>query len=349
MFRAWLLVAVAACGDASAKDAELAAATTPPERAAAAAAAPSDKLNPRLLRRFKPLESQPAPAGADAARIELGKQLFFDPRLSRDKQVSCASCHPLSRGGADGTATSVGVGGAHTTRNAPTVFNATRHVAQFWDGRATTLQKQATGPLLADGEMGMMEPKRVTAALRAIPGYAPAFAAAFPGDKEPVDFEHATEAIATFESTLITPGRWDRFLAGDRKALTSQELDGLRVFADLGCVQCHTGDLVGGLMFQKLGQAVPWPNQKDQGRYDLTKDAADRMVFKVPSLRNVALTAPYFHDGSVSDLGEAIKAMGAYQLGIDISDAEVKAIRAWFDTLTGEPASRDVKPPTLPN
>ncbi len=229
------------------------------------------------------------------------------------------------------------------------MYNAARHVAQFWDGRAPTLEKQARGPLLADGEMGMLDPQRVTRALRDIPGYAVAFAAAFPGVDNAVGFERATEAMASFEATLITPGRWDRFLAGDPAALTAQELDGLRVFADLGCVQCHTGDLLGGLMFQRTGLIVPWPNQKDQGRFEITRDEADRMVFKVPSLRNVALTGPYFHDGSIADLGEAIKMMGTHQLGIEISDAEVASIRAWFETLTGEPASRDIKPPTLPN
>lgn len=178
--------------------------------------------------------------------------------------------------------------------------------------------------------------------------YAPAFAAAFPGEASPVDFDHATKAIAAFERTLITPGRWDAFLAGDTKALDHQEVEGIKVFADLGCVQCHTGDLVGGLMFQRTGAIVPWPNQKDQGRFEITGNEADRMVFKVPSLRNVAITGPYFHDGSIADLFEAVQMMGTHQLGIAITDDETRAIVAWLGTLTGEAPKSALEPRCFP-
>jgi len=193
--------------------------------------------------------------------------------------------------------------------------------------------------------MAMLSPPEVTAVLRAIPGYAPAFAAAFPA--QVVDFDHAIRAIAAFERTLSTPGRWDRYLAGDATALTPGELDGLKVFADVGCVQCHTGELVGGSMFQKVGLIEPWPNQQDQGRFEVTHLAADRMVFKVPSLRNVAITAPYFHDGSVDDLPTAVREMGEHQLGVDLSDAEIASIVQWLGSLTGE-GMEPIAAPALP-
>jgi cytochrome c peroxidase len=335
----FLLCVMAACGDASAREPQLELDPHPAE------ATPASRVNPRLLRRFKPLQRT---QDTDDA-VELGKQLFFDPRLSSDGTVSCSSCHVLSQGGVDGKAVSVGVGGRRGRRNSPTVYNAVRQTSQFWDGRAPDLIAQARGPLLAHEEMAMGQPAQVTRVLRDIPGYAPRFASAFPDHPYAVDFEHAVEAIAAFETTLITPSRWDRFLDGDATALTFEEIEGLRVFGDLGCVQCHTGELVGGRMYQTVGAAVPWPNQRDQGRFEITNQPADRMLFKVPSLRNVRLTAPYFHDGSVADLGEAIRMMGLHQLGLEMNDREVAAITTWLDTLTGDPASRDIPPPALPD
>ncbi len=336
VFLVWL--ATAGCGDAAAHEPALALDPLP---ASTTSTTPPSGINPRLLRRFKSVERVERTDGA----VALGKQLFFDPRLSRDGKVSCNTCHPLDRGGMDGKAVSLGVDGRPGSRNTPTVFNAARHLSQFWDGRAPDLATQAGGPLLARDEMDMGEPGRVTSTLRAIRGYAPLFAAAFPGESNAVDFKHATQAIAAFEATLITPSRWDRYLDGDTKALTAGELEGLRVF---GCIQCHTGELIGGKMYQVVGVNVPWPNQKDQGRYELSHQESDRMMFKVPSLRNVELTAPYFHDGSVSTLGEAIKMMGVHQLDIEINDRDVASITAWLSSLTGEPGSRDIRPPTLP-
>ena len=188
--------------------------------------------------------------------------LFFDVRLSEHDDTSCNTCHPLDRAGVDCRVTSAGTMGRIGKRNAPTVYNAAWHVAQFWDGRAADVEEQAKGPLLNPDEMAMRSPRAVTNVLAGIAGYRAVFQRAFPG--EPIDFDHAAVAIAAFERTLATPARWDRYLAGDAEALTADELEGLRVFSDVGCIQCHTGELVGGSMFQKVGTVEPWPNQTDQ-------------------------------------------------------------------------------------
>lgn len=313
----------------------------PPAPAGGAASTRAVDFNPRLLRRFRPLH--PAPA-ENPAQVALGEMLYFDPRLSHDRDLSCNSCHPLDRGGTDHESVSVGTDGQRGQRNAPTVFNAATQIAQFWDGRAPDLDHQAVGPILERTEMAMIDPGAVATRLRAVPGYLAAFGRAFPG--EPVDLPHAARAIAVFERTLVTPSRWDRFLSGDRKALTRTEQLGLKLFADLGCVQCHTGELVGASMLQKVGFMNPWPNQRDQGRYEITHLETDRMVFKVPSLRNVASTAPYFHDGSAATLSTAITMMARYQLGIELTPPEVAAIEAWLRALDAAP--RQIDPPTLP-
>lgn len=296
-------------------------------------------LNPRLLRRFRPL---PTPAVRDPAQVELGKMLFFDARLSRRENTSCNSCHPLDRAGSELRSTSIGTHGDIGARNAPTVFNVARHFAQFWDGRAADLEEQATAPLTNPNEMDMTATELITR-LRKL-GYEPIFDRAFRG--EPLDLDHVARALAAFERTLIFPARWDRFLRGERDALTAKEIAGVKLFADIGCVQCHTGELIGGSMFQKIGVSEPWPNQKDLGRYEVTREEADRMVFKVPSLRNVTLTAPYFHDGSAWSLSEAVRDMANYQLGADLTDADVSSIIAWFGSLESEVPHVD--PPKLP-
>lgn len=298
-------------------------------------------LNPRLLRRFRPLQR---PTGVDEDIVALGKMLFFDPRLSRDHDLSCNSCHRVDRDGADGRAISVGHAGRKGKRNAPTVFNTNDHVALFWDGRAASLEQQASSPILNPDEMAMTDAKSVAQTLQKIPGYATAFEAAFPG--EPIDLVHVGRAIAAFERTLVTPSRWDRFLEGERSALTSLEQRGLKLFADVGCVQCHTGELVGGSMFQKVGITDPWPNQTDQGRFELTHLDTDKMVFKVPSLRNVQTTGPYFHDGSVATLRTAIAMMAKHQLGTELSPDEVTSIEAWLKCLSSDHPA--IAPPSLP-
>ena len=337
----WLIVAAAACGGTpDAPD------LGPPPAARQVPVA--SEINPRLLRRFKPLRAL-ADHREDPvliARAELGKQLFFDPRLSRDGAHACNSCHRLDRGGADQRPLSLGVGDKRGARNTPTVYNAAWHVAQFWDGRASSLEEQVRGPIFNPDEMAMRTAAEVVQVIERIPGYVAGFRRAFPG--EPLDFERVTRAIAAFEQTLATPSRWDRYLRGDRTALTRAELDGLKLFADVGCVQCHTGELVGASMFQKIGVAEQWPNQADPGRYAVTRRPEDRMVFKVPSLRNVAVTAPYFHDGSVAELAEAVRMMGRFQLGAELTGHEVELILAWLRTLTGEPPRAVIQPPALP-
>jgi cytochrome c peroxidase len=340
-----LLVAiwVAGCGGASNEDPDLG-----PPATVIARPISEGSVNPRLLRRFRPLRKHaPMSDAVLAARIELGKQLFFDPRLSRDGDVSCNSCHPLDRGGADGTKRSTGTDGAIGLRNTPTVYNAAWQVSYFWDGRASTLEFQVAGPLLGSNEMGLQDKKAVGEILRGIRGYAAPFRAAFPRDADPLGFENVTRAIAAFQRTLLTPSRWDRYLEGDRRALDRTELDGMKLFANLGCVSCHTGELVGGSMFAYVGIKSPWPNQLDQGRFALTGDEEDRMRFKVPTLRNVTRTAPYFHDGSVTELSRAVQMMARHQLGIEISERETTAIVAWLGTLAGE-SGMTVEAPELP-
>ncbi|HEY6035266.1 MAG TPA: cytochrome c peroxidase [Kofleriaceae bacterium] len=306
-----------------------------------ASIAKSIDFNPRLLRRFRPLHAAPE---ENVNVVALGKLLFFDPRLSHHGDLSCNSCHPLDRGGTDHASVSIGTDGQRGQRNAPTVFNAETQIAQFWDGRAPDLEHQATGPILDSSEMAMLDPDAVARILRVVPGYVAAFGRAFPG--EPIDLPHAAQALAAFERTLVTPSRWDRFLAGERNALDHTEQLGLKLFADVGCIQCHAGELVGASMFQKAGRAAPWPNQRDQGRYLITHDEADRMVFKVPSLRNAASTAPYFHDGSAATLKTAITMMARYQLGKELSPPEVAAIEAWLIALDAPP--HPIDPPVLP-
>ncbi|HET9988937.1 MAG TPA: cytochrome c peroxidase [Kofleriaceae bacterium] len=315
----------------------------PPAPTTSATSSRDVDFNPRLLRRFRRLP-EPAPENADL--IALGKMLFFDPRLSHDQDLSCNTCHPLDRGGTDHRSVSIGTDGQRGKRNAPTVFNAATQIAQFWDGRAPDLEHQAMGPILDSTEMAMLEPTAVEARLRTIPGYLLAFSRAFPTEITTIDLPHAGRAIAAFERTLVTPSRWDRFLDGDGKALTRTEQVGLKLFADLGCVDCHTGELVGASMFQKAGVRNSWPNQLDQGRYQITHLEADRMVFKVPSLRNVAATAPYFHDGSAATLRTAIAMMGRYQLDIELTPPEIAAISAWLTALDAAP--HQIDPPTLP-
>jgi cytochrome c peroxidase len=336
---------VVGCARSEAEPPDLGPALAPP----AVEPAPSGSgLNPRLLRRFRPLRT-PETIESDAMRaeIQLGKALFFDPRLSRAGDTSCNTCHPLDTAGTDRRPLSRGVRGALGTRNTPTVFNAAWHVAQFWDGRTSDIDDQAKGPILNAAEMGMRSPEQVVAVLGSIPDYVTRFKTAFPGSAS-ITFDDVAAAIGEFERTLTTPSRWDNFLRGDARALSDAEVEGLKVFADVGCVQCHTGELVGGSMFQRVGVASPWPNQQDPGREAVTKLESDHMVFKVPSLRNVVETAPYFHDGSVAALPDAIRMMARHQLGLELSDGEVGAIATWLGSLTGVAPRDAVAPPELP-
>ncbi|MCA2981020.1 MAG: cytochrome-c peroxidase [Myxococcaceae bacterium] len=269
-------------------------------------------------------------------KVELGRLLFFDKRLSKNHDVSCNSCHDVAKYGVDGDQFSTGHKKQKGGRNSPSVYNAGNHVAQFWDGRAATLEDQAKGPVLNPIEMAHPDAATVEKLLKSIPGYAPLFAKAFPGVKEPITFDTMAKAIGAFERTLVTPGRWDAFLAGDEKALTDAEKKGLETFIATGCIGCHMGEGVGGGSYQKLGAVTPVPGLKDKGRYEVTKKDADLFVFRVPSLRNVAKTAPYLHDGTVKTLPEAVTFMAKHQLGKELKKADVDAIVTFLNALTGE-------------
>ncbi len=310
------------------------------------------EVNPRLLRRFQPIaERFEAAGGASAtdAQVALGRMLYHDPRLSQSGTLSCNSCHDLAHFGVDGAATSVGFKGQLGNRNAPTVYNAAGAFVQFWDGRSPSVEEQAKGPILNPAEMAMPSPAAVVNALKGIKGYAPLFQAAFPGEAQPITYDHVGLAIGAFERRLSTPARWDTYLRGDTKALSAQEKKGLRTFLNVGCMVCHTGPLLGGSMFERVGVVEPWPNQSDLGRMSVTKQPGDRMMFKVPTLRNIEKTAPYFHDGSATTLSDAVRMMGKHQLGLDLSPDEISAITTWLHSLTGTPPADLVATPSLPD
>ncbi len=267
--------------------------------------------------------------------VSLGEKLFNEKSLSLNKDISCNSCHDLQRGGVDGRQFSLGNGGELTDRNSPTVFNAAGHSSQFWDGRAPDVERQALGPILAAGEMGMPNPEAVVSVLKNNEEYVLAFKAAFPEQVDPLTFENVGIAIGAYERTLSTPSRWDSFLGGDTTVLSDDEKKGFLTFNSMGCGTCHGGALLGGQAIMKAGLVYPWPNQKDLGRYNVTKSDTDKLMFKVPSLRNVTVTAPYFHDGSVDNLTSAIKMMGHHQLGKEITDEEAKSIETWLGSTAG--------------
>lgn len=310
----------------------------------------SDQTNPAALKIFASLpEAVPSGMGAlTEAQISLGRMLYFDPRLSRSQTISCNTCHPLANYGVDRHATSEGYQGQHGTRNAPSVYNAAGHFAQFWDGRAADVEEQAKGPVRNPVEMAMPSERTVVAVLGSMPDYVAAFERAFPQDPEPICFDNVGIAIGAFERNLLTPGRWDQFLRGDQAALTAREKSGLESFLGAGCQSCHSGAYLGGSSFQKLGVAKPYPDTSDPGRFNVTKNESDRMFFKVPSLRNVAMTGPYFHSGKVTSLKEAVSQMGEYQRGRKLSERQIEAIVTWLGALTGEIPADYTKQPELP-
>ena len=280
-------------------------------------------------------------------KIALGRMLYYDNRLSIDGKVSCNSCHLLGAYGVDNEPTSPGHEGKRGARNSPTVYNAAFQFAEFWDGRAKDVEEQAKGPVLNPVEMGMPDPNYVVKILKGIPGYGPLFRAAFPGEPDPITYDNAARAIGAFERRLVTPSRFDAFLSGQSDALTDAEVAGLSTFLETGCPTCHMTATVGGKMFQKIGLVHPYPTE-DLGRYAVTKNEADKYFFKVPSLRNVAKTAPYFHDGSVKTLPEAVRKMAWHQLGKELSDADVQSIVVFLGSLTGNVDQTYIAIPTLP-
>lgn len=269
----------------------------------------------------------------ERARVELGRDLFFDAGLSPAGDTSCASCHDPDLHGADGRATSVGTGGITLRRNAPSTFNAALRGLQFWDGRAATLEAQAVGPLLAPDEMGAT-PAHIAA--RVSSAHAERFAAAYPDAQAP-DLDHVADALAAYQRVLPSPGRYDRFRSGDAAAFTESERRGFRFFRN-NCAFCHDGAGVGGNSLEVLGDQLPWPASRSQdlGRFEVTGDARDRLVFVAPSLRNVAETGPWFHDGSVDTLDEAVRLMGRHQLGQELPEDTVEDVVAFLHTLTAE-------------
>lgn len=279
------------------------------------------------------------------AKIELGKLLWFDPRLSLSGKVSCNTCHDLSTNGADTKPLSIGYAGRKGTVNSPTVFNAEKQIAQFWDGRAKTLAEQATGPITNPLEMAMT-PELAEGVIRSIPGYRPYFEKAF-GSKNPT-FSEIAEALAAFEITLTTPNApFERYLKGDKNALTQQQIDGLKLFRRFGCIRCHSGNLLGGTSFQKVGSVRPYvTDNPSKGRMDVSGKPWDEMMFKVPTLLNVERTAPYFHDGAVKTLPDAVKKMADIQLDMNLSEKQVEEIVAFLESLNGELPKIDK--PTLP-
>ncbi|MCH9686561.1 MAG: c-type cytochrome [Deltaproteobacteria bacterium] len=282
----------------------------------------------------------PDPSKLDAvefARVRLGHGLFFDPGLSGVGDVSCASCHEPAEFGADGLARSEGTGGAIVRRNAPSVFNAALKTRQFWDGRAQSLEEQASGPLFAVDEMGQTEQGLLEHVGQA---WAQQLALAFPGEPGPT-VEQVTVALASYQQMLPRRSRFDRFVDGDRSAISREARRGYRIFRR-NCTDCHDGAGVGGTEYRKLGEDVPWPRERreDLGLFEVTGDPDDTMVFMVPSLRNVAETGPWFHDGSVESLEEAIELMARHQLDRSFTSAQVGALVSFLETLTAE----DVQP-----
>ena len=294
----------------------------------------------------KPAE-RPAPAGPDVAGLQAKASGLFKA-LNADMPTEKYAITPeLVQEALQQKTLLFGDHGQTGGRNAPTVYNAAIHVAQFWDGRAATVEEQATGPMMNPVEMAMPDAEHVLTVLKSIPGYEPMFKAAFPAAADPITLENVGTAIGAFERTLTTPAPLDRFIAGDRAALSEPQLTGLQTFLEVGCTTCHLGQGAGGGMFQKLGLVKPYETT-DMGRFVVTGNEADKMFFKVPSLRNIEKTAPYFHDGSIATLDQAITLMGAHQLGKTLTPEQVSQIHAFLTSMTGDLPLDKITPPTLP-
>lgn len=289
---------------------------------------------------FQPLEVR-AENPLSEAKVKLGKLLYFDTRLSVNNDISCNSCHNLSTFGVDNLPVSPGDKGQKGERNSPTVLNAAMHASQFWDGRAKTIEEQAGMPVLNPVEMGVPDEKFLEEKLSKIELYQTMFAEVFAGEQQPITYSNIEKAIGAFERTLLTPSRFDDFLQGNDEALSAEEVKGLKVFMDAGCNSCHSGPLLGGNMFQKFGMFHNYweftgSSKIDEGRFSATGKESDKFMFKVPSLRNVAKTYPYFHDGSVEKLEEATRIMAKVNLNKDLSQEEVNSIASFLQALTGE-------------
>ena len=299
---------------------------------------PTESMPTVSLDVMQPIQPLPPMPAMRPERVALGERLFHDRRLSADNSLACDSCHDLAHGGVDGKPVSVGIGGALGSINAPTVFNSGLSFVQFWDGRAASLEEQVAGPIHNPAEMGSNWAE-VLSRLSLDAEIVAEFRRAY---RDGLSAANVADAIGCFERSLLTPNsRFDRYLGGDKSALSEQEREGYRLFRDLGCTSCHQGALLGGNMFQKFGVLGDYfagqPETKaNLGRFNVTGRTEDRHVFKVPMLRNIAQTAPYFHNGSVASLDQAVSIMGRYQLGRELSPADVQAMVAFLNSLTGE-------------
>jgi cytochrome c peroxidase len=316
----------------------------------------------RARQLFKPL---PADAGTPERpitpeRVALGKALFFEPRVSSDGAVSCAKCHQPTLQGADALPTSIGNHGKVLPRNAPTVFNTALQFAQHYGGNRKDVEEQAVKALISPLAYGNADFAAAEAKLRAIPGYRALFEKAFPGEAEPVNVENWGKAIGAYERILLTPAPFDRYLAGDTNALNPRAQRGLDKFMTFGCAGCHNGVTVGGQMYQKFGltqdywtltgsKEIELFKGRDKGRFQDTKEDSDAFIFKVQQLRNVAVTPPYFHDGSVAELKDAVRIMAKLQLGRDLSADDIADIVAFLESLTGEVPAEFANVPNLPS
>lgn len=280
-------------------------------------------------------EKMPGSENDTAELVSLGKKLYFEKKLSLNETQSCNSCHNVEGKGAgvDNLPTSPGAFGKNGDRNSPTVLNAGFHFVQFWDGRAADLKAQAKGPILNPVEMAMPSEKEVLKRLSEDVEYPSLFAKAYPDEKSPLTYENLAGAIASFERTLVTSSRFDDFINGDYKAISQAEQEGFKSFMAAGCTSCHSGNLLGGNSYRKIGQVNEYKTN-DLGLYNVTKKAEDKFFFKVPSLRNIALTGPYFHDGQVKTLEDAVKKMAYHQLGMNLSDEETNKIVTFLGTLS---------------
>ena len=307
------------------------------------------EVNRAALGMFQPLlEVADNPENAvTEPKVTLGRMLYYDTRLSKNRSVSCNTCHDLASFGDDGLKTSKGINEQLGGRSAPTVYNAAIHIAQFWDGRAKDVEEQAIGPVTNPIEMGMPDPDYVLNVLKSIPGYVEAFKTAFPDQDEPLTYVNVGNAIGAFERKLMTPAPFDAFLKGDDAALTDAQKHGLNLFMTTGCTVCHGGMGVGGHLYQKLGLVKEWPT-KDPGRYEATKVETDRYFFKVPSLRNITETAPYLHDGSVETLPGIVSKMAEHQLGRVLPAEDVNAIVTFLGALKGKVDEDFIRKPELP-
>lgn len=314
-----------------------------------AAGGAADALWKQASQYYKPLPRAVAPRqGAKAAQITLGRMLFHDPRLSKSGVISCNTCHNIATYGTDNLPTSLGHGFVPGPRNSPTVFNAALHSRQFWDGRAKDVEEQALGPILNPKEMAMPASGHVIERIATMPEYVALFKQAFPGETKPVSYTNVGKAIGAFERMLLTPSRFDQYLSGNQTALNAQEKRGLKTFLDTGCASCHSGAAMGGMVFQKFVKPGEDPERADIGRYAVTKNPKDKHVFKAYSLRNIARTYPYLHDGSVWDLNEVVRIMGEVQHNKNLSKTQIADIVAFLNSLTGDIPAVARELPVLP-